>query len=280
MGGHVRQTGRGGCAFRTVALFVGGLLALLVVSPSAQAGAWTQPAGQGLILSSLGHHEFDLGVEGFGYAKLESALYLEYGLTDRFTLFGRLSRETRYHQSRVELRKGGSVYLSSISTVSSALGDSEIGMRAQLVHAQGWTLSAQTALVRFGREPNPLLKHDAYWGADSRLLLGRSLGEALFVEAQLGLRADWGGERTETRLDLTFGVRPCERWLLLAQSYSAWGEGGWSAYRSSHQNHRVHLSVIAPVREGLSLQLGVINSVTTDRMAPERAYMVSLWREF
>ena len=278
MGGGVRNA-KTFCRRFQAALSLSFLASVMISAPAA-AGAWTRPAGKGLIISSASHHSFDLEGTGFGYSKLETAVYLEYGLTDRFTLLGRVSRETRFHQSRVEVRKGGSVFLQSVNTVSSALGDSEIGVRAQLAHAQGWALSAQTALVRFGREPNPLLKDDARWGADARLMLGRSLGETLFAEAQLGRRADWDGERTETRLDLTLGVRPSERWLLLAQSYSAWGEGGWSAYRRTYESHRVHLSVIAPLTEGLSLQLGAINSVTSDRIAPERAYMVSLWREF
>lgn len=280
MGGHVRQTGEGGCVGSTGAAFVGGLLALVVLSPSAQAGAWTQPAGKGLILSSVSHHEFDLGVEGFGYAKLESALYLEYGLSDRVTLVGRLSQETRFRQSRIEIEKRGSVFVHSVNTVSSALGESELGARLGLGEVRGWAVSAQGGLVRFSRTPQSLPDTPAVWGVDARLQLGRSLGSAAFMETALGHRAGWDGARQETRLDFSVGVRPAQGWLLLAQSYSAWGEGASGGYQSRYESHRVHLSVIAPVREGLSLQLGAINSLATDRLAPETAYTVTLWREF
>lgn len=278
MGGGVRHAGSVWRDFRASARL--GFILLFLFTADASAGAWTRPAGEGLILSSISHHQFDLGVDGFGYAKLESALYLEYGLTDQFTLVGRLSQETRFHQSRVELRKRGSVILQSVYKTSTALGDGEIGLRARLGEVRGWTLSAQSALVRFSQAPEPVLDTGADWGADARFQLGRSLGETMFVEASVGRRTDWGGERGEARLDLSLGVRPQDNWLFLAQTYSAWGEARWSAYPYRYESHRVHLSVIAPVREGLSLQLGVINSVSTDRMAPERAYMVSLWREF
>jgi len=278
MGGGVRHARIVWRVLRVSACLV--LFLPWIFTASASAGAWTRPAGEGLILSSLSHHEFDLGADGFGYAKLESAVYLEYGLTDRFTLVGRLSQETRFHQSRVALNKRGSVIRLSVNKVSAALGDSELGMRTRLLSSEGWTLSAQTSLVRFSVEPNPLLNAEARWGLDNRLMIGRSLGERTFAEAQLAHRADWTGGREEMRLDLTLGLRPAERWMVMAQTYSAWGEARWSAYPYRYDSHRVHLSVIAPVREGLSLQLGVINSVSTDRMAPERAYMVSLWREF
>ena len=251
----------------------------LMASP-AEAGAWTRPAGEGLLISSASHHQFDLQADGFGYSKLESSIYMEYGLSDRFTLMGRLAQETRFHQSRVELNKGGSVVLLSVNKVSSALGESELGVRTRLVSARGWTLSGQTSLVRFSIEPGALPQRQPSWGADTRLMIGRGLGSRAFADAQLGYRGVGSGAQGETRLDLTLGVRPADGWLVLAQSYSAWGETRSSAYARSYESHRVHLSVIAPLDEGLSLQLGAIKSAHSDRIAPETAYMVSLWREF
>lgn len=254
-------------------------LPVLMASP-AEAGAWTRPAGKGLIISSASHHQFDLQAEGFGYSKFESSVYLEYGLTDRFTLQGRLAQETRFHQSRVTLDKGGSVVHLSVNSVSHALGESEIGIRTRLAMASGWTVSAQTSLVRFSLTPNPLLEREAQWGSDGRLMIGRALGERAFADLQFGHRGLWSGGQGETRLDLTLGLRPVEAWLFLAQSYSAWGRTEWSAYTRSYESHRVHLSVIAPLNEGLSFQVGAIRSAHSDSLAPETAYMVSLWREF
>lgn len=272
---HFRRTGGllPGAAFLVAAL-------LSIISAPAFAGAWTRPAGDGLLITSFGHHRFDLGAEGFGYSKFETALYAEYGLTDRFTLTGRLSQETRQRRFQVEQRQGGAPTLRSLSSVSQALGESEIGLRANLLTSGDWVVSAQTSLVRFSADPNPLLGGKAVWGADARLQIGRSVGEAVFMEAQLGRRSGWDGARAETRLDLTLGVRPAEGWRVLAQGYSAWGQNGWGGYHSRFESHRLHLSVIAPLCERLSLQIGVINSVHSDRLAPEQAYMLSFWREF
>lgn len=254
-------------------------LPVFLVSP-AEAGAWTRPAGKGLIISSASHHQFDLQAEGFGYSKFESSVYLEYGLTDRFTLQGRLAQETRFHQSRVTLNKAGSIVHLPVNTVSHALGESEVGIRARLAMGGDWTISTQTSLVRFSLTPNPLLDREAQWGADGRLMIGRALGEHAFADLQFGHRGLWSGGQGETRLDLTLGLRPVEGWLLLAQSYSAWGQTKWSEYSRSYESHRVHLSVIAPLNEGLSFQVGAIRSAQSDGLAPETAYMVSLWREF
>ena len=112
---HFRRTGGllPGAAFLVAAL-------LSIISAPAFAGAWTRPAGDGLLITSFGHHRFDLGAEGFGYSKFETALYAEYGLTDRFTLTGRLSQETRQRRFQVEQRQGGAPTLRSLSSVSQA----------------------------------------------------------------------------------------------------------------------------------------------------------------
>lgn len=283
MGGGVRRNRANQQSLRRRVRRLRSLLLLslpFLMAAPAEAGAWTRPAGKGLIISSASHHQFDLQAEGFGYSKFESSVYLEYGLTDRFTLMGRLAQETRFHQSRVTLNKGGSVVHLSVNAVSHALGESELGVRTRLAMASGWTVSAQTSLVRFSRSPNPLLERETHWGSDGRLMIGRALGDRAFADLQLGHRGLWSGGQGETRLDLTLGFRPDSDWLLLAQSYSAWGQTQWSAYTRAYESHRVHLSVIAPLNEGLSFQLGAIRSAQCDGLAPETAYMVSLWREF
>jgi len=278
MGGGVQHLQALSCVFRALVCLA--VLTPFMAMPRAWAGAWTQQAGKGLLISSASHHRFDLPDAGYGYSKFETALYLEYGLTERMTLLGRLARETRFHQAPSSTGKSGSRAVLSVQTVSAALGDSEIGLRRRLASGANLTVSAQTALVRFSAEPNPLLNAEARWGADMRLQAGRSLGQAVFIDAQLGRRSDWRGDRHETRLDLTLGLRPRGRWLIMAQTYSAWGEAGWSAYRRPYESHRLHLSVTAPVSERLSLQIGATNSAYSDSLAPESAYMVSVWREF
>ena len=250
-------------------------LCVLTSAPAA-AGAWTRPAGSGLTITTASHHAFTLSNPDAGFSKIETAIYAEYGLTDRLTLVGRVARETRFRRSVRRISKAGATYSLSFNTVSQGWGELEAGMRLNALEHGDWVLSSQISAVRFPDEPDDALNASSVWGADARLLLGRSLGARMFAEAQLAHRSRFHDADGEHRMDLTLGLRPAERWLVMAQTYSAWGE----RYAQPYESHRLHISVTAPVADRLSLQLGATNSFYNDGLSPERAYVVALWREF
>ena len=71
-------------------LFVFGL-----VVPNAFAGAWTQDKGKGLIITGTSYNQADRAFDSESklrtpveFEKLDSTLYIEYGLTDILTLVG------------------------------------------------------------------------------------------------------------------------------------------------------------------------------------------------
>ena len=247
----------------------------LAVAP-ASAGAWTRPAGSGLTITSASHHAFDLSNSDAAFSKIETSIFTEYGLTDRLTLVGRVARETRFRRSVSQVSKAGATYSLSFNTVSQGWGELEAGMRLNALEYGDWVLSSQISAVRFPGDPDDALNAVPIWGADARLLLGRSLGARMFAEAQLAHRSRFDNAGGEHRMDLTFGLRPSERWLVMAQTYSAWGE----RYAQPYESHRLHISVTAPVADRLSLQLGATNSFYNDGLSPERAYVIALWREF
>lgn len=248
----------------------------LLISAPASAGAWTRPAGSGLTITTASHHTFALSNPDAGFSKIETAIYAEYGLTDRLTMVGRVARETRFRRFVRQISKAGATYSLSLNTVSQGWGELEAGLRLNAFEHGDWVLSSQINAVRFASEPDSGLDALPVWGADARLMLGRSLGARMFAEAQLAHRSRFNAAGGEHRMDLTFGVRPADRWLVMAQTYSAWGERDAQPYES----HRLHISVTAPVADRLSLQLGAINSFYNDGLSPERAYVIALWREF
>lgn len=243
----------------------------------ASAGAWTRPAGSGLTITTASHHAFALSNPDAAFSKIETAIYAEYGLTDRLTVVGRVARETRFRRSVSQISKAGATYTLSLNTVSQGWGELEAGLRLNAFQHRGWVVSTQVSAVRSPTDLENGLRARPVWGSDARILLGRSLGGRMFADAQLAHRSRFVEGEAEQRMDLTFGVRPADRWLVMAQTYSAWGErsGG-----SSYESHRLHISVTAPVADRLSLQFGATNSFYNDGLAPERAYMLALWREF
>ena len=243
----------------------------------ASAGAWTRPAGSGLTITTASHHAFALSNPDAAFSKIETAIYAEYGLTDRLTVVGRVARETRFRRSERQITKAGATYTLSLNTVSQGWGELEAGLRLNAFQHRGWVVSTQLSAVRSPTDLENGLRAQPVWGSDARILLGRSLGGRMFADAQLAHRSRFVEGEAEQRMDLTFGVRPADRWLVMAQTYSAWGQrsGG-----SSYESHRLHISVTAPVADRLSLQFGATNSFYNDGLAPERAYMLALWREF
>lgn len=73
------------------ALALAGVLAF--AGGHAHAGAWTREKGQGLAIFGLSIHQLlpSQNYDGFDRLKNEASLYVEYGLTDRITLVGRLA---------------------------------------------------------------------------------------------------------------------------------------------------------------------------------------------
>lgn len=276
MGGDGRTVRASRMAARRPWLVGSAVSLCLLASAPASAGAWTRPAGSGLTITTASHHAFALSNPDAGFSKIETAIYAEYGLTDRLTLVGRVARETRFRRSVRQISKAGATYSLSFNTVSQGWGELEAGMRLNALEYGDWVLSSQISAVRFPDEPDDALNAAPVWGADARLLLGRSLGARMFAEAQLAHRSRFNDAGGEHRMDLTFGVRPAERWLVMAQTYSAWGE----RYAQPYESHRLHISVTAPVADRLSLQLGATNSFYNDGLSPERAYVIALWREF
>ena len=249
----------------------------VLMSEPACAGAWTQPVGRGLTITTASYHDFAMREPGSGFSKIETALYAEYGLTDRLTLVGRLAYETRYQRTVRRVSKAGAIYTQPFNTVSQGWGEREAGLRFRTLQHNGWTFSSQISALLLPDEPQNGFGAAAGWGAEARLLLGRSVGERMFVDAQLAHRTRLNGGMGEQRMDLTVGVRPTGRWLVLAQTSSAWGARGGV---QSFESHRFHVSVTAPVADRLSVQIGAFNSFSNDGLSPESAYMLALWREF
>ena len=206
--------------------------------------------------------------DGYFY-KDELALYLEYGLTDRFTLVARAAWQT------VERRSG----LDRDSAQGFAA--TEIGLRGALYADDRQIVSLQAMAILPGEGENisnqPLGEGGNAW--EIRALWGANPGDALFADAQLAYRQREGVFSDEARLDLTLGWQPARRWHVLAQEFSVWSLEAARPGIHEFEQHKLQLSV---GREfgAVEYHLGASVTPAGRNTIEERAVFVSVWRRF
>ncbi len=150
-----------------------------------------------------------------------------------------------------------------------------VGARMPIWRGANSIISVQ-ALAGVGREASNI-------GATgvARLMFGHSLhviNMPAFADLQLGVRFGAPGARHELRFDATFGVKPVEDWLVLAQVFSAFrleGEGAPSSMRVKTQ-----VSLVWQFSQTWAAQAGAFTTVFGVNSAQESGIVLGLWRRF
>jgi hypothetical protein len=249
---------------------------LIAATAPAQAGAWPQGRGEGLLITTTLLDRADQSFDEAGrqsddgyFYKDELALYLEYGLTARFTLVMRAAWQS------VERRSG--------ADFDSAQGfaATEIGLRRSLFVTDRQVLSVQAMAILPGEGENisnqPLGDGDNAW--EARALWGANLTANLFADAQLGYRRREGNYSDEARLDLTMGWQPAPRWHVLAQEFSVWSLEPSRPGAPEFEQHKLQLSLGRDIG-AMQYHLGATLTPAGRNTIEERAVFVSVWRRF
>lgn len=192
-------------------------LALLCAAGAhAVASAFLMPPGEGDVITAT---EFSGSTRAFdqngslipipAYRKFELGSYIEYGLTDRLTLIVQPFFETARQDA------------TAVSTPGM-----DIGARFGLARFGSTIISVQGVLhtpfesVQF---PGPDFDEDSVFYGDFRLLLGQPFeiaGAAGFLDLQGGYRRQNEGLPDEWHGDITVGIRPQSRVLVMVQAFS------------------------------------------------------------
>lgn len=242
------------------------------------AGAWTLPEGTGQMivtgLVSSADSVFDARSDIAGrpdFEKGTASLLLEYGLTDSLTLVG--SGEF------------GSERDGDLPAARPAIFDAALGARLNLLEANGIVLSGQLS-ARLERAQ--AVGDEGFAGLDwtapqiePRLLAGygfRLGGYPAFVDTQAGYRFAVGEGPDEIRLDVTFGIRPWEHVLLLAQGFSTVARGGDAG--SPYAFHKAQGSLVYDLNDRWSLQAGAFATVAGHNALRERGLISAVWYRF
>ncbi|HEY8382063.1 MAG TPA: hypothetical protein VIL09_07940 [Microvirga sp.] len=256
-----------------------GLAAILASMGSARSAAWTQPKGRGEIIAvgrfSEGSRYFDAKgklVPHPGYEKFDLPILIEHGLTDRVTLV------TVPALQRIALA-GPDIALYE------GLGHTDLGLRARVWGSGANVLSLQgTARLpgaRYKADPAQVGLTDPE--ADLRLLYGRSftLGAwPAFLDVQVAYRMRSGEPADEMRADVTFGVRPRPRWLVLLQAFSVMSVGAAEAPFTQGQNHKVAASLVYDFAQCWSLQLGGFATLAGRDALREQGVVAGVWYRY
>jgi hypothetical protein len=277
------------------------IVASILFSTAGVAGAFLQPPGEGVAILTTGvaeaHKAYDsLGrrVQAPAYDKLETQLYLEYGLLEQVTLVA----ETNYLRFRgsgaqkqaeqlailtAQARAGAPLYLPpgvGEGARYAGPGSQSLGARVKLLQLGPAILSAQTSLRAAVGDGRKFLDMREHFQVDGRLQIGwpiELLGMSGFAEGQLGYRSA-GQNSAEIRSEITTGLRPTTDLLLLAQGFfyvAPWtGAGAFTA------SHRLQLSAVYDLSREIAVQLGARAALRGFNDSDERGLIGALWYRF
>ncbi|MEL7211728.1 MAG: hypothetical protein AAGK92_03635 [Pseudomonadota bacterium] len=226
------------------------LLFFLMWPSFSHAGAWPREKG-GVFLSFSTATRASTQAHATNVPELahsaENSLYAEYGLTPRITLGfdGMMTDSVSYGQALVFARV--------------ALGDQEAANRYAASFAIGQFIDTVIDTDHLDAEHTTLTRLGLHYG---RGLKNGWIGADAF--------ATQGATGTDLKLDATWGLKPWERWMFIAQLQS-----GQPAEGDSYMNFAP--SVVWRMNKRVSLEVGVIHPLHGDG---ETALKLGTWTEF
>jgi protein XagA len=240
-------------------------------------GAWLLPSGEGQVIANMFFSDSNRAYNAQGhlipvpdYRKFELGTYIEYGLTDWLTLVASPSYD------RIHNPPPGQSYI--------GLGESEIAARVGLYRADTSVLSFQAGLRSpggsFADSLGPFAVRRAA-SLDVRGLIGRNVvvaGMEGFVEAQAGYRFYAAGQPGEWRIDLTIGLRPLPRLLVMLQSYTSIVNGSLQFGHVSWT--KLQPSLVYDISPQWSVQIGGFVTVAGINAGRELGPMAGVWYRF
>ena len=254
-------------------------IGLMSTATAAFAGAWTLDAGTGeliitgTVMQANSVFNSNSKLQSIPrYGKEEAQALIEYGVTTWFTAMLQPSLQHVNIAAPFGAERGG-------------LGYTDIGGRARIWSDDSWVVSAQATFRIPGvlDKTNPAAIGYTDPEIDIRGLVGYSFKAGTlpaFIDVEVAQRFRLGGPPDEFRTDITFGIRPVDRWLFLAQSFNVVSEGAGTWGFGSFAYHKFQLSAVYALTPTLSLQLGGYSTYWGRDALQENGLMVGAWYKF
>jgi len=243
------------------------------------AGAWTLPAGDGQVIVTATPTEGVLVFDENGkmqlfprYSKDEVQALTEYGATDWLTM---ILTPMVQHVSVAAPFEGQ----------RTGFGYTDAGARVRVWHDDSWVVSVQSVFRMPGTFDRTNTAAIGYYDPeiDTRVLVGDGFkigSYPAFINVEIAQRLRFGGPPDEFRLDLTFGVQPFDKWLLLLQSFNVFSEGHGTWGIPSYDYYKAQLSVVYALTPALSLQLGAVRTYAGRNALQENGLIIGAWYKF
>lgn len=254
------------------------LASFFMAQREASAGAWLQPQGEGLAIVTTDFSDSTRYFDSHGklipipaYQKFSLGTYIEYGLSDEFTLVAQPFFDSDKQAT-------------SPSPTKLTTGGTDIGLRAGLGNFGGTIISAQvTAHVPFvTRAPLVNFDEDTVPAGDFRLLLGHSFtidGFDCFAGLEGSYRVEGDDEPGEWHADATLGARPRPDLLLLIQSFATIASQATQV--SPHYAWvKLQESAVYDVSPRWSLEGGFFETIAGSEAGRELGPTAALWYRF
>lgn len=262
--------------FRATALAA--LCAALLSTNAANASPWARNQGEIFLISQARYFNTSPQDENISrFERLESDLYLEYGLTSAFTLGAKAVYGTSW-LTRAET-------IETVSGFSELIGFGQYQMRRGDADALSIRLSIIVpsdleAGVRLGLQSDGV-------DVETAALYGRNLSSGpvkTFLALNAGYRKRFGDAADQLRAQATLGAEPGDRWLLLADIFAERSLRNETAGGADFDIVKLQPSIVYRFGKGpkrrWAAQAGVTEEIAGRNLSLGRAAFVSLWSAF
>lgn len=245
----------------------------------AGASAWNRAAGEGLAIADVTSGGGTTYFDGQGhlaparaYDKSELAGYVEYGATDWLMLVARPSFD------RIAIGEPGQGLYSGLGAVAAGAQVQALVFGPAVLAVQGsFSLPGSTS------RKDPALVGNTAREGEMRVLGGIGVergGVTMFLDAQQAFRVRSSGAAAEWHSDLTFGVRPAPRLLVMLQSETVVPTGPGTAWLPGARSSKLGLTGVYDLTRAVSIELGLFTTVWGRDALRERGFRTGFWYRF
>lgn len=235
---------------------------------AARAGAWPTDKGRTQVIAK---YERSTANKGYGLDAQQVSIpdrrdeslsvFVEHGLTSRLTL-----------QAKAGVTRGKDPWVDY-----SGRGPVEVGLRwtARRTDRSVLGIYLGAGEAGSGRNAGYAAPGEGSLDLEARVLYGRSgvwRGRKVYVDLQAA-RLKRRGLADETRFDATLGIKPTDRWEVLAQTYSGRADRGPTNARWL----KTELSVVRAFGDW-SAQVGWRDTISGRETARDRGVVLAVWR--
>ena len=257
------------------------LFAVVTALPlSAHGSAWSRGNGELMIISRADYFASDLGKISVGgvdvdgkFERIESNTYVEYGLTDKLTVGGKIFYGTSW------LTRGENIESASGITEFETFAQYQVSRNDRHAFAVKLTGGIPTSFESGAR---PSVESD---GADLEIsaLYGRSVTfEPIktFAAAEIGFRKRFSDSADQFRFLTTIGVEPSDRWAILFDMFSVTSLRNERANGADFDVVKIQPSIVWRTTRRFSFQAGATKEIAGRNLALGTTYFIGVRARF